>query len=101
MLKRAIGILEAKRWRRDLDAGRPDDEKSPNRVPSGQIINYLIRAEQPWGILTNGAEWRLYWRDADFADSGATGGRTPLARRSSRATVGAWMCSGRCCFRSS
>lgn len=69
ILKDAVAVGEAKRWNRSLDAGDADDEKLPNRVPSAQIINYLIRAEQPWGILTNGVEWRLYYRDADFADT--------------------------------
>lgn len=68
VLKQADGVLEAKRWGRDLDAGDPTREDL-NRVPSTQIINYLIRAEQPWGVLTNGMEWRLYHRDADFADT--------------------------------
>jgi hypothetical protein len=68
LLKRSDGVLEAKRWKRDLDAGDPEYEDI-NRVPSTQIINYLTRAGQPWGILTNGVEWRLYYRDADFADT--------------------------------
>lgn len=67
ILKRGAAVLEAKRWQRDLDAGDPTEDI--NRVPSTQIINYLIRAEQPWGVLTNGEEWRLYYRDADFADT--------------------------------
>lgn len=69
VLKRALGVLEAKRWRRDLDGrgGEGDDDRQ--RIPSIQIINYLYRAEQPWGVLTNGTEWRLYFRDADFADT--------------------------------
>lgn len=69
VLKRAATVLEAKRWQRNLDAGDPDEAAHLNQVPSTQIINYLIRAEQPWGILTNGVEWRLYHRDADFADT--------------------------------
>ena len=64
--KRAAGVLEAKRWERDLDAHGPGTD---TRVPSGQIVNYLVRTEQRWGVLTNGREWRLYTRDADFADS--------------------------------
>lgn len=69
VLKRAVGVLEAKRWQRGLDARGTTDDLHPNRIPTTQIINYLIRAEQPWGILTNGVEWRLYHRDADFADT--------------------------------
>lgn len=69
VLKQSVGVLEAKRWGRGLDAVGGAADSMPNRVPSVQIINYLIRAEQPWGILTNGGEWRLYHRDADFADT--------------------------------
>ncbi len=66
LFKRAIGVLEAKRWERDLDAGGGAGD---TKVPSGQIVNYLVRTQTRWGILTNGTEWRLYYRDADFADS--------------------------------
>jgi hypothetical protein len=52
-----------------LDARGAAADEEPNRAPSSQIVNYLIRSEQPWGILTNGGEWRLYFRDADFADT--------------------------------
>ncbi|MBA4160004.1 MAG: N-6 DNA methylase, partial [Gemmatimonadetes bacterium] len=69
LLKRGIGVLEAKRWARGLDGRGVAADEDPNRVPSSQIVNYLIRAEQPWGVLTNGGEWRLYLRDADFADT--------------------------------
>lgn len=62
-------MLEAKRWARDLDTRDPEGADRLNQVPSTQIINYLIRAEQPWGVLTNGVQWRLYYRDADFADT--------------------------------
>lgn len=68
VFKRACGVLEAKRWGRGLDGSGPRRD-GDERVPSAQIINYLVRTEQPWGILTNGGEWRLYFRDADFADS--------------------------------
>lgn len=69
ILKVAASVMEAKRWRRDLDTRDLEGADRLNQVPSTQIINYLIRAEQPWGILTNGATWRLYYRDADFADT--------------------------------
>lgn len=52
VLKRAAGVLEAKRWGRDLDAGDPEHE-DVNRVPSTQIINYLVRA-QPLSIGERG-----------------------------------------------
>ncbi len=69
VLKRAVGVLEAKRWERSLDARGSSADEDANRVPSSQVINYLIRSEQPWGVLSNGSEWRLYFRDADFADT--------------------------------
>lgn len=69
VLKRAVAVLEAKRWERGLDSTGAQGDRAPNRAPSLQIINYLFRAEQPWGVLTNGGEWRLYYRDADFADT--------------------------------
>ncbi len=69
ILRNAVGVLEAKRWTRSLDAPGVAEDTAPERVPSGQIVNYLVRTRHPWGILTNGAEWRLYYRDADFADT--------------------------------
>lgn len=69
VLRDAVGVLEAKRWARSLDGRGGGDDLAPERIPSAQIVNYLVRTQQPWGILTNGAEWRLYYRDADFADT--------------------------------
>lgn len=69
-----IALVEAKRWMRTLDRG--DDNASTNRkqrdfgAPSSQMLRYLSRADVmsdraiKWGILTNGAIWRLYWQDA-------------------------------------
>ena len=66
----AIGtvLVESKRWLRPLDraSGRHDE----TLAPSSQMLRYLRRAEgleddgPRWGILTNGAQWRLYWQGA-------------------------------------
>ena len=66
----AIGtaLVESKRWRRPLDrgSGRPGE----TLAPSSQMLRYLRRADDladggvRWGILTNGAQWRLYYQGA-------------------------------------
>ncbi len=64
-----VTIIEAKRWGRALDRaeGRKGDDKD---TPSTQILRYLRRiddltsAKLRWGILTNGAKWRLYFSGA-------------------------------------
>ena len=61
-------LVESKRWRRPLDrrSGRHGEETAP----STQMLRYLRRVEDltegalRWGILTNGACWRLYWQGA-------------------------------------
>jgi Eco57I restriction-modification methylase len=58
-----LAIVESKRWDRPLDrrSGRPGEETTP----STQMLRYLRRVEDltagklRWGILTNGARWRL------------------------------------------
>ncbi len=73
--RHGVALLEAKRWLRPLD--RSDDTgKGETRkrrdfgAPSSQMLRYLSRADVmsdravKWGILTNGALWRLYWQDA-------------------------------------
>ncbi|MDN5935710.1 MAG: hypothetical protein L0H75_05965, partial [Nitrosospira sp.] len=67
--RHGIAILEAKRWMRPLDRGEATDRLDPG-TPSNQILRYLSSAEVAserkarWGILTNGAVWRLYWQGA-------------------------------------
>lgn len=67
--RRAIAVLEAKRWMRVLDRGDATDQLGPG-TPSNQILRYLSAAEVAsdravrWGILTNGAIWRLYFQGA-------------------------------------
>ena len=61
-------LVESKRWGRPLDrrSGRHGEETAP----STQMLRYLRRVEDltegalRWGILTNGACWRLYWQGA-------------------------------------
>jgi hypothetical protein len=71
--RHAIAILETKRWMQPLD--RSDDQDDHNHfakpaAPSSEMLWYLSRADAisnqaiKWGILTNGAVWRLYWQDA-------------------------------------
>ncbi len=60
--------VESKRWLRPLDrrSGRWGEETAP----STQMLRYLRRVDDlttgklRWGILTNGARWRLYYQGA-------------------------------------
>ena len=69
----AIGtaIVESKRWLRRLDRA-PDG----TTAPSTQMLRYLRRADDltdgrlRWGILTNGALWRLYYQGARSVSEG-------------------------------
>ncbi|MGB4118473.1 MAG: hypothetical protein WBK51_18175 [Polaromonas sp.] len=68
-LRHGLAILEAKRWLRPLDRGDTTEPNDPD-APSSQMLRYLSRADVvsdraiKWGMLTNGAVWRLYWQDA-------------------------------------
>ena len=61
-------IVEAKRWNRPLD--RRSDKRDEIIAPSTQMLRYLRRVDDitngslRWGILTNGARWRLYYSGA-------------------------------------
>ncbi len=63
-----LAVVECKRWLRPLDrwSGLPDEVTAP----STQVLRYLRRVddltsgELRWGILTNGARWRLYYQGA-------------------------------------
>src|SRR5713101_6111956 len=66
-----LALVESKRWGRPLDrraGGRSSTEEST--APSTQMLRYLRRADDitggklRWGILTNGARWRLYFQGA-------------------------------------
>ena len=67
--RHGVAILEAKRWMRPLDRGDATSRLDPG-TPSNQILRYLSSVEVAsertvrWGILTNGAVWRLYWQGA-------------------------------------
>ncbi len=67
--RHGLAILEAKRWLRPLDRGDISEARDPD-APSSQMLRYLSRADVvsdravKWGMLTNGAVWRLYWQDA-------------------------------------
>ena len=66
----AIGaaLVESKRWRRPLD--RASGRSGEALAPSTQMLRYLRRADDltdgglRWGMLTNGAQWRLYHQGA-------------------------------------
>jgi hypothetical protein len=66
--RHGVAILEAKRWLRPLDRG--DGDRYDPDAPSSQMLRYLSRVDVAsdrrikWGMLTNGAVWRLYWQDA-------------------------------------
>ena len=67
--RHGLAILEAKRWLRPLDRGEVGDATDPG-APSSQMLRYLSRVDvvsdrgMKWGVLSNGAVWRLYWQDA-------------------------------------
>ena len=67
--RHGIAIVESKRWMRPLDRGDATDRLDPG-TPSNQILRYLSTVEVAserairWGILTNGAAWRLYFQGA-------------------------------------
>jgi len=64
--RHGAALVEAKRWDRPLDR----EGQGEQGVPSTQIMHYLRRAaviadgKMPWGILTNGRQWRLYYQNA-------------------------------------
>ena len=61
----ALAVAELKRFRRPLDTRGPGKGTHASS-PHAQILRYLATAESAtdghlrWGILTNGAVWRLY-----------------------------------------
>lgn len=62
-------VVESKRWGRALD--RAEGRSGADReTPSTQLLRYLRRIDDltsgalRWGILTNGARWRLYYSGA-------------------------------------
>ncbi|MFW6089659.1 MAG: restriction endonuclease, partial [Gemmatimonadota bacterium] len=63
---RAVAVADAKYWGRPLDAKADDGDREEltNVNPSFQIVNYLVATGVPWGVLTNGRVWRLYYARA-------------------------------------
>ena len=63
-----LAVVESKRWRRPLD--RRSGQHGEETAPSTQMLRYLRRVDDlttgtlRWGILTNGAVWRLYYQGA-------------------------------------
>ncbi|WP_412508787.1 Eco57I restriction-modification methylase domain-containing protein [Roseovarius sp. SYSU LYC5161] len=61
-------VVESKRWGRPLD--RRSGRRGEETAPSTQMLRYLRRIDDVtlgnlrWGILTNGAKWRLYFSGA-------------------------------------
>lgn len=61
-------LVESKRWLRPLD--RRSEKRDEVTAPSTQMLRYLRRVDDltngnlRWGILTNGARWRLYYAGA-------------------------------------
>lgn len=61
-------IVESKRWVRSLDRG--SEFYRERTSPAAQMVHYLRRVDERtegrirWGILTNGAVWRLYYASA-------------------------------------
>ena len=63
-----LAVVESKRWNRPLD--RRSGRRGEETAPSTQMLRYLRRIEDlttgklRWGMLTNGARWRLYYQGA-------------------------------------
>ena len=63
-----LAVVESKRWGRPLD--RRTRHRGEETAPSTQMLRYLRRVDDlttgklRWGILTNGAQWRLYYQGA-------------------------------------
>jgi len=66
--RHGCALVESKRWRRPLD--RLSARRGEGGAPSTQMLRYLRRVDDltdgalRWGILTNGASWRLYFSGA-------------------------------------
>ena len=63
-----LAVVESKRWQRPLD--RRSGQRGEETAPSTQMLRYLRRIDDlttgklRWGILTDGAQWRLYYQGA-------------------------------------
>jgi len=64
---KALGILLLKRYGRNLQEGITGFFlEFENRIPTYQIAYLLKKSKAPWGILTNGREWILVKRPAQY-----------------------------------
>src|SRR5713226_10669390 len=64
LLHGAFAVGDAKSWNLPLDRTLVSSSKGSdpftNKNPSYQIFFYMLHSGLPWGILTNGRQWRLY-----------------------------------------
>lgn len=60
----AIGLVEAKPWKANLERKNASGGQATENNPTKQIIDYLIENDPQWGMLTNGKKWRLVHREA-------------------------------------
>ena len=66
--KFGVAILETKKW--DMKIDQDFSSKNESETPSKQMMRYIRHVEDKtygklrWGILTNGAKWRLYYAGA-------------------------------------
>jgi hypothetical protein len=80
----SLAVAEGKYWGRNLDVYTKKDDRdnkataSQKSAPGMQISRYLQETDLPWGILTNGSEWRLYY---------SSRGSNRASRRSARASA--------------
>ena len=64
-----LAFIEMKRW--NLPIARESQYEPTGTSPSTQMLRYVRRVDDVtngalrWGILTNGAKWRLYYAGAD------------------------------------
>ncbi len=64
---KALGILLLKRYGRNLQEGITGFFlEFENRIPTYQISYLLKKARTPWGILTNGKDWILVKKPANY-----------------------------------
>ena len=89
-----LAVVESKRWRRPLD--RRSDRRGEDTAPSTQMLRYLRRVDDlttgalRWGILTNGARWRLYYQGPGPSRSNSS---NSTSRRSSTSPATTRACS--------
>ena len=55
-------------WATDLDTA-PQDGAQKAQTSALLFLRLLAKAEATWGVLTNGRQWRLYYRDAETLEA--------------------------------